>query len=62
VDKNKSPSDLQCSDLYCLIDTGEAFIKLISFQIVSQLLMCQKKDKRETDQDKHQEEVLDIAI
>jgi len=24
--------------------------------------MYQKKDKRETDQDKHQEEVLDIAI
>jgi hypothetical protein len=45
-----------------VIVAGEPFLKLISLQIVSQLLMYQKKDKRETDQDKHQEEVLDIAI
>jgi hypothetical protein len=45
-----------------MIVTGEAFLKLISLQIVSQLLMCEKKDKRETDQDKLEEEALDIAI
>jgi hypothetical protein len=59
---NKSPSDLHCSDLYCVIVTGEAFLKLISLQSVSQLLMCQKRDERESDHVKHQEEVLDIAI
>jgi hypothetical protein len=59
---NKSPSDLQCFDLYGVIVTGEAFLKLISLQSVSQLLMCQKRDKRESDQVKHSEEVLDIAI
>jgi hypothetical protein len=59
---NKSPSDLQCSDLYCVIVTREAFLKFISLQIVSQLLMCEKSDKRESDQDKHQEEDLDIVI
>jgi hypothetical protein len=45
-----------------VIVTGEPFLKLFSLQIVSQLLMCEKKDKRETDQDKHHEGVLDIAI
>ncbi len=59
---NKSPFDLECSDLYYVIVAGEPFLKLIFSQIVSRLLMCQKKDKRETDQDNHQEEVLDIAI
>ncbi len=59
---NKSPSDLQCSDLYCVIVTREAFLKLISLQIVSHLNMCQKSDKMESDQDKHQEEDLEIAI
>jgi S-adenosylmethionine/arginine decarboxylase-like enzyme len=53
---NKSPSDLQCSDLYYVIVTGEAFLKLISLQSVSQLLMCQKRDERESDQVKHLEE------
>jgi hypothetical protein len=28
VEINKSPSDLQCTDLYCVIVTGEAFLKL----------------------------------
>jgi hypothetical protein len=45
-----------------VIVTGEAFLKLISFQRVSQLLMCPKRDERESDLDKHQDEVLDIAI
>jgi hypothetical protein len=45
-----------------MIDTGEAFLKLISLQSVSQLLMCQRRDDRESDQVKHLEEVLDITI
>jgi hypothetical protein len=59
---NKSPSDLQFSDLYGVIVTREAFLKLISLQSVAQLLMGQKRDERESDQVKHLEEVLDTAI
>ncbi len=42
VEINKSPSDLQCSDLYCVIVTGEAFLKLISSQSVSRLFMSKE--------------------
>jgi hypothetical protein len=49
VEINKSPSDLQCSDLFCVIVTGEAFLKLISLQSVSWLFMCEKRDLKESD-------------